>query len=299
MKQPIDIDQEKLAGLIRFKEVPTDADRVYRRLWNWIEAGEAPKLRPVGVSVVWKYVSIAALALLVAMVSWLALRASEAEPELQAYLEVEAVPGAKVKVVLPDSSVVWLNSLAQIRYPQAFDSDTRQVELKGEALFNVKPDAEKPFVVQAEDLKIKVLGTKFNLYMTDELIEATLLEGSVALFGKANQTETPDVVMKPGEQTLYTKADGKMNVHTVQTGEYTAWLDGQFIFEGKPFHEIVAVLQRAFGMKIHVSGKRLKNKQLTARFTHGETLDDILSILQYSAHYTYVRKGGDIYIYEK
>ena len=273
MKQPIDIDQEKLAGLIRFKEVPTDADRVYRRLWNRIEAGEAPKLRPVGVSVVWKYVSIAALALLVAMVSWLALRAPEAEPELQAYLEVEAVPGAKVKVVLPDSSVVWLN--------------------------NVKPDAEKPFVVQAEDLKIKVLGTKFNLYMTDELIEATLLEGSVALFGKANQTETPDVVMKPGEQTLYTKADGKMNVHTVQTGEYTAWLDGQFIFEGKPFHEIVAVLQRAFGMKIHVSGKRLKNKQLTARFTHGETLDDILSILQYSAHYTYVRKGGDIYIYEK
>lgn len=289
---------KKLASQIRFRDVQTDAERVYRDVWRKIEAGEAWQ-KPTGVSVVWKYLSIAALVVMAAMATWMALYQPAPKPEMLTYIEVEAVPGAKARVVLPDSSVVWLNSHAQLRYPKEFVQDVRRVELEGEALFEVKPDAKKPFVVQAEDLKVRVLGTRFNLYTTDDLVETTLLEGSVALFGKGNQTETPDVVMKPGEQTLYCKADGTMNTHQVQTSEFTAWLEGNFLFEGRPFHEIASVLQRAFGVKIHLSGKNLKDRRLTACFTHSESLDEILSILQYSAHYTYVRKGGDVYIYEK
>lgn len=118
---------------IEFKDVFSDADAVYQNLWQRIQN---EKIISLGVSPVWKYVSIAvSFALLIVSSCFLAVFM---QPEELAYMEMTAVPGSKVKVILPDSSTVWLNSNAKIRYPHQFSSDRRVVEFTGEALFQVK-----------------------------------------------------------------------------------------------------------------------------------------------------------------
>lgn len=278
---------------IEFKAVASDADAVYRNLWQRIQNENIISL---GVSPVWKYVSIAASFALLIVSSWLMVVSMQ--PEELAYMEMTAVPGSKVKVILPDSSTVWLNSNAKIRYPRQFSSDSRTVQFTGEAFFQVKKNTKAPFVVDAEGLRIQVLGTEFNVYTEPEsqLIETTLINGSVALFGVKNDTKQPDIILSSNQQALYNKGNGQIDVQNVRASSYTSWVSGLFIFEKNTLEEIMTSLERAFNVKIHIEHDTLKKQRLTARFVHQETLDEILSVLQVSAHYKYKKVKGEIYI---
>lgn len=278
---------------IEFKAVASDADAVYRNLWQRIQNENIISL---GVSPVWKYVSIAASFALLIVSSWLMVVSMQ--PEELAYMEMTAVPGSKVKVILPDSSTVWLNSNAKIRYPRQFSSDSRTVQFTGEAFFQVKKNTKAPFVVDAEGLRIQVLGTEFNVYTEPEsqLIETTLINGSVALFGVKNDTKQPDIILSSNQQALYNKGNGYIDVQNVRASSYTSWVSGLFIFEKNTLEEIMTSLERAFNVKIHIEHDTLKKQRLTARFVHQETLDEILSVLQVSAHYKYKKVKGEIYI---
>ncbi|WP_158712876.1 FecR family protein [Parabacteroides pacaensis] len=216
-------------------------------------------------------------------------------------MEMTAVPGSKVKVILPDSSTVWLNSNAKIRYPRRFSPDSRTVEFTGEAFFQVKKNAKAPFIVDAEGLKIQVVGTEFNVYAQPEsqIIETTLLSGSVALFGTKNDTQKPEIILSPNQQALYNKKNGHIDIQHVRAATYACWINGLFIFEKNTLEEIMISLERAFNVKIHIEHDALKDQRLTARFVHQETLDEILSVLQTSAHYKYKKVKGEIYISKK
>lgn len=280
---------------IEFKDVFSDADAVYQNLWQRIQN---EKIISLGVSPVWKYVSIAvSFALLIVSSCFLAVFM---QPEELAYMEMTAVPGSKVKVILPDSSTVWLNSNAKICYPHQFSSDRRVVEFTGEALFQVKKNSKAPFVVNAEGLRVQVLGTEFNIYAEPEsnVIETTLVNGSVALFGAKNDTQKPDIILSPNQQALYNKRNGHIDVQNVRSSSYTSWVNGLFVFEKNSLEEIMISLERAFNVEIHIEHEALKKQRLTARFVHQETLDEILSILQISAHYKYKKVKGAIYISE-
>lgn len=278
---------------VEFKAVASDADAVYRNLWQRIQNENIISL---GVSPVWKYISIAASFALLVISSWLMVVSSQ--PEELTYMEMTAVPGSKVKVILPDSSAVWLNSNAKIRYPSRFSSHKRTVEFSGEALFQVKKNTKIPFIVGVEGLRIQVLGTEFNVYTEPEshVIETTLINGSVALFGAKNDTKQPDIILSPNQQALYNKGDGHIDVQNVRASSYTSWVSGLFIFQKNTLEEIMTSLERAFDVKIHIEHDTLKSQRLTARFVHRETLDEILSVLQVSAHYKYKKVKGEIYI---
>ena len=280
-------------GRIYFRPVSTDADAVYAKIWHKLRYENSI---PVGISPVWKYVSVAASLVLLIVSTILVSVYTKNEP--LSYLEVSAVPGTKVKVVLPDSSTVWLNSNAMIRYPQQFSENIRSVEFMGEALFQVRHDEKRPFVVNAEDLKIKVLGTSFNVFSSKEkgIVETTLLDGSIALFSSHNHTAVADIVLSPNQQALYNKKNGHIDVLNVCASSYASWTNGNFIFEKNTLQEIASSLERAFNVKIHIQDEELLKERLTARFTHQETLDEILSVLQISAQYKYKKEKGEIYI---
>lgn len=249
-------------------------------------------------SPVWKYLSIAATIALLVVSSFFLSRSKEVES--LASIEVSAVSGSKVKVVLPDSSVVWLNSNAVIQYPHKFTETSRTVSLSGEALFEVKKNPEKPFIVNLDGMDIQVLGTVFNVLAEtgSDVIETTLMEGSVALFNGKSHTGKAIGTLSPNQQALFYKKSGVVKVQQVQAMAYAAWVSGNFIFKSKTLQEIASTLKRAFCVKIHIDNETLRNKRLTGQFTNQETLDEILSILQIPADYKYMKKKGEIYISE-
>lgn len=289
--------REEYLKHIRFKSVATDREAVYEKIWQRIRYG---KEIAAGVSAKWKYYSVAATLAFLAVSVCFFYTTRQSEGAV-AYMEVVAVAGSKAKVVLPDSSVVWLNSNARIRYPQQFTGECRRVNFDGEALFQVAQDKKRPFIVDMESLKIKVLGTVFYVSACpdSEVIQTTLLKGSVGLYSADNLTATADLVLQPDEQAEYTKKNGSIEVQKVHGRLYTAWIKGEFYFENNTLQEIMAALERAFNVPIHVVGEEWRNKAFTAQFTHGESLDQILSILQVSAKYTYRKQKGEIYITSK
>lgn len=135
--------------------------------------------------------------------------------------------GSKGRFTLPDGSVVWLNSETKLTYPNQFTGNRRFVSLEGEAYFEVAKDAKKPFVVQAGEIDVEVLGTCFDLdsYSSGEFVETALLNGSVKISGKALKDP---VYLKPNELFRYRKSDQIASVEEAKvvcmpTGSRIAW----------------------------------------------------------------------------
>ena len=285
---------DDLINRIRFKQLEYDVDSNYGRLQKRI------KLPPVMPSVkvissAWKWFSIAAsLALLI--VSTLHF-VHFGHPKLVWY-EVTAISNAKTSIVLPDSSTVWLNANANLIYPRSFDESTRTVNVSGEAFFKVRKDKEHPFIVSIGKLQVEVLGTSFNV-ITDgpnNEVKVSLLEGKVALYEKG-QTSTTARILMPNQEATYSPSNGKITISQVRMNNVMSWMTGKFNFDDNTLFEIKEELERAFHVKIHIENEYMGKKTFSAKFENQETLEEILSILQISARYTYEKRRGEIYIY--
>lgn len=214
------------------------------------------------------------------------------------YLEVVAVPGTKTRLILPDSSIVWLNGSSTIRYPQVFTGNERAVEFSGEGLFQVTENIDHPFIVNVEGMRIQVLGTLFNVWADpdSDYVETTLLDGSVALFLGKNHTSVADHILRMNQQAVFNRKSQLLEVKKVSAQTYSSWVTHHFHFEDQTMEEIAHLLERAFGVKIYIQSDTVRNMRLNARFTQQESLEEILSILQIPAHYTYQKEEGAFYI---
>ncbi|MBS1564261.1 MAG: FecR domain-containing protein [Bacteroidetes bacterium] len=141
------------------------------------------------------------------------------------YNMLQVPRGRQFQLVLPDGTKVWLNAASSLRYPTAFTGNKREVEITGEAFFEVAQDASKPFIVKKGDLATTVLGTAFNINTYDEESSRniTLLQGSVQVSRGGKQ-----VIIKPGQQAQV--SDGIKVKNEVDLDEVTAWKDGKFMF---------------------------------------------------------------------
>jgi len=198
------------------------------------------------------------------------------------YAEVIAATGSVIRYELPDHSVVWLNSGSTLRYPTVFRKDNRNVELKGEAYFEVQADQERPFYVNTpEGLSVYVYGTKFNVnaYEDDSSIETVLEKGKVNVISPDGKTT---VQLAPGERLLYNKLDRKLTKSKVDVYEKIAWKGGKLIFRNTELGEIFKRLERHFNVDIQFNNKSGKEYKYRATF-RDETLPQILDYLAKSA----------------
>lgn len=197
------------------------------------------------------------------------------------YAEVTAAMGSIIRYELPDHSVVWLNAGSTLRYPTVFRKDNRNVELKGEAYFEVQADRERPFYVNTSaGLSVYVYGTKFNVsaYDDDNYIETVLERGKVNVISPDQET----VVLAPGEQLLYDKQSCKLTKKEVDVYEKVAWKDGKLIFRNAALEEIFKRLERHFNVEIQLNNRHGKEYRYRATFRN-ETLPQILDYLKKSA----------------
>lgn len=198
------------------------------------------------------------------------------------YAEVIAATGSVIRYELPDRSVVWLNSGSTLRYPTVFSKGDRNVELSGEAYFEVQADEERPFYVNTPTgLSVYVYGTKFNVsaYEDDSFIEAVLEKGKVNVISPDRETITQLV---PGERLLYDKQEQKLLKSQVDVYEKVAWKDGKLIFRNASLDEIFKRLARHFNVEIQFSNELGKEYKYRATFRN-ETLPQILDYLAKSA----------------
>lgn len=164
------------------------------------------------------------------------------------YNTISTPVARQFKLVLPDQSVVWLNAGSSIKYPTAFTGKTREVEMTGEAYFEVAKDAKKPFRVRVNNqLNVEVLGTHFNVnaYEDEEAIKTTLLEGLVKVSSKQSE------LLKPGEQAELSRANSQLTTHnSPNVNQVVAWKNGIFNFDGLETKEVMRQLARWYDVQV-------------------------------------------------
>jgi ferric-dicitrate binding protein FerR (iron transport regulator) len=277
----------------------------------------------------WTYYAAAASLLIVATLLFLFLNNKKTsspavaakQPQLS---EVSAKPGSRSKLILPDGTQVWLNAGSRITYLNTFNKALREVNLEGEAYFDVTHDASRPFIVHTSGIAIKVLGTAFTVksYSTDRTIEATLLRGSIEVT-KNNDPDAPKVILRPHEKLVYNKE--KENIATQATNsdattpaseetgisvttvpkdkpdsilKETSWVYNKLVFDGDRFDELALRLERWYNVHITFKQQSLKQYRFKGTFEN-ETIEQALEALKLTVPFDYTINGNDIEIYRK
>lgn len=216
------------------------------------------------------------------------------------WIEITSAKGLVSKIVLPDSSTVWLNSASTLRYPRKFTGNHREVMLKGEAYFRVKANKQNRFDVNMpQQVTISAYGTEFNVtsYDNNHFIETVLAKGSI----EVQKDNVSKVVLKEGEKAIISKTDGAITVQSTDIEEATSWREGKLVFRRTGLKDLLEKLARRYNVDFVVQGNRFGDYEFSATFID-ESLDEILEILCYTAPMSYqiepAQKLGD-YTYQR
>jgi ferric-dicitrate binding protein FerR (iron transport regulator) len=205
-------------------------------------------------------------------------------------------PNAVSNVILPDSSVVTLNTGSTLTYETDYNKNIRKVRLEGEAFFDVCPDAGKAFIVSTDRVEVKVLGTVFNVsaYPENAEIITSLISGSVQL---DNKEAEPICHLQPGQSAVYDKKTAGIEIDYYEPEYAIGWMTGKLLFRKKTFADICKALEKKFNCSIEVKNEEIHKKLFTGKFLNGETLPEILSIIQINIPFRYKTESNHITIY--
>jgi transmembrane sensor len=204
--------------------------------------------------------------------------------------------GKRIEVRLPDSSKAWLNSGTTLMYPVAFNSNTRSVILKdGEAFFEVKHDAHKPFIVHTENANINVVGTSFEVsaYKNDPETKVTVETGKVGLLLPAS--DTPANFLLPGDRETINNVTHEIRLLKIDRSEVAAWRNNRMIFENLLIAEVIHSLERTYNVKIKIENTHLFNERVTMRLNR-QPLDNVLTAMGFSHHFTFKKINEQLVI---
>jgi len=282
-------------------------------LWTKIKTQEGSPLPVVKRSSLFGYKSwIAAAAIFITVITAGLLtyhNNSGMQERPGKYRVITAAYGHTSRIVLPDGSIVKLNSGTTLSYPIKFAANLRQVKLIGEAFFEVTKNPNSPFMVHAGNLTVRVLGTSFNVkaYQEDKNVETTLIHGKVQVV----MDNEPDklITLSPNEKLTVAKRAGntkiahlpgelKYKLQTVAVKptdniEEIAWLDRKFAFNNTSFEDVAKIIERKYNVKLIFEQEHLKNELITGVFEN-EELSRALNLLHMSTSFNYEIKKDTV-----
>ena len=194
------------------------------------------------------------------------------------YNTINIPRGGEYHLVLADGTKVYLNSMSSFKYPVKFTGKSREVELSGEAYFEVTKDPNNPFIVKTSETIIQVLGTSFNLnaYENTEKIITTLVEGKVMINSRKND-ETR--MLMPNDQATFYVKNGVTEINKVDVNLYTAWKDGNMIFYNNRLEDIMTTLSRWYAADVFYADASVKELRFSGNLNRYGDINQILDIM--------------------
>jgi ferric-dicitrate binding protein FerR (iron transport regulator) len=273
------------------------------------------------------YKIAAAILVLVALAAagsfYLIRSPKSAAPSL--FVETSAPKGSRSFIILPDSTTVWLNAGTKFRYGVDYGTANRTVYLDGEAYFKVSKNKHLPFKVYTSDITVTALGTAFNVkaYHEEGTIETTLEEGIVRIDDLAENKKDNPVILKPKQSAVFHKQGGHLAVqgpvkqnnpkpvqqavkltsipvkvsNVADTRLYTSWKDARWLFRNEKLSSLVTKLERRYDVEIQFMDKDLEDYAFTGTLLE-ESLEQVLSAIQYTAPVRYEIAGKQVRLYE-
>jgi ferric-dicitrate binding protein FerR (iron transport regulator) len=194
---------------------------------------------------------------------------------------------------LPDGSIVTLNKNSRISYPEKFAKESRKIALQGEAFFSVTPDKSSPFIIEINDVTIRVVGTSFNVRSENGITEVIVATGVVHVIRENKVAE-----LHPDEKIIVTPRDSSLQKTVEQDQLYNYYHTKEFVCDHTPLWKLVAVLNEAYNSKIVIGDTSLRSLPLTVTF-RDEPLDHILTIISETLEIDVVKKDAHIVLQQK
>ena len=218
-----------------------------------------------------------------------------------AQLQTITVPaGQRAQIILADGTRVWLNSKSTLTYASNFGRKDRNVNLDGEAYFEVTKNKNIPFYVNTEMNKVRVVGTSFNVcaYNGSKEFETTLVEGIVDIYPSCND----QAITRLQKNEFFANYDGHLKKTVLPSYEYLRWKEGLYCFDDVPFSGILDKLEKYYNVKITVTSPKLLNHEgLTGKFREQDGIEHILRAISkdHPFRFTINEAKDSIVIYEK
>ena len=224
--------------------------------------------------------------------------------------EISTRNGSRTDIVLPDGTKVWLNAGSKLTYDRSFNESLRNVNLTGEAYFDVVHNAEKPFVIHTKSMDIKVLGTEFNVksYPDESTTETSLIRGSIEVTLRDRRAEK--IILKPSEKLVVSNEEiaaatpsvpvkralkfsepiinlGHLNYFSLDsTVLETSWVKNRLIFENESFDEIATRMARWYGVTFEFADTDIPTLRFTGNFKN-ESVEEALKAMQITADFSF------------
>lgn len=242
--------------------------------------------------------------------------AAIARKEIRKPSEISTQYGSRTKLLLPDGSSVWLNSGSRLSYDSAYGEVNREVSLTGEAFFDVAKNKQKPFIIHAGNINIKVLGTAFNVksYPGDKTTEASLIQGRIEVTFKDHSQSS--VILRPnqklivendpeqrGQEKISASAARKSAVSINPVSHFgpdslvseTAWVDNLLVFQDESFPDLAKKMERWYGIRMIIEDPKLDTLHFTGSFEK-ENIQQALKALQLFTKFSFNIQNGEVHI---
>ena len=267
-------------------DTPTDEIKAWQKFQHRVRKEEQlKKKRPA-----FGWWSIAASIIIVAGAAWFTstiLFKGTRDPQILTITSTNEV----IKDTMPDGSLATLNKHSAISYPEYFKEKTRKVKLQGEAFFLVKPNKQKPFIIEVNDVVIKVVGTSFNVKSDDGKTEVIVETGLVQV-----RQGSEIVELQAGERTVLSATGRTLLKEASNDKLYNYYVSKTFVCDGTPLWKLVEKLNEAYNVNIHIERESLRKLPLTVTFDD-ESLDTILDIIAQTLLLKVSKKDGKIVLH--
>lgn len=209
------------------------------------------------------------------------------------YHELDIPMCGEYQLQLCDGTMIYLNAMTKLRFPNFFQGGVREVELEGEAYFKVAKNPERPFVVRSANSVVYVYGTEFNVsaYPDESESHTTLVEGRLAVENSGGRRD-----IRPGEQWNYDKESGKVTVKPVDVTLYTAWKERRMRFNDVRLEEIMRSVHRWYGVEVSYQSEDLKDLRFGCNFNRDSSIEPLLRVFEANGKIKIEQKGNQLMI---